>query len=279
MSLTLKLLTIISLLSINTLAKDTKILDELVIKYEKKRISTTSRFELKETSVYIRKDLPLKGWTGYVLKLKFDINGKDVKMKDILYTNGIVISSELKTLNNKSFKKYLLPDIPNSYYNDEHFIAGNKNAKNKILIFSDPLCPFCLDLIPEVLEHVKKHSNNIALYYYHFPLLQLHPASNTITKAMILAHKQGVKDIVSKIYLAKFEDSFKATESNPTKILKAINKVLNTNITDEQIQSTTINKQLLQDRDMADDMLIDGTPAIYINGKVDKTRRKYKNIK
>ena len=28
--------------------------------------------------------------------------------------------------------------------------------KDKIVIFSDPLCPFCKDYVPEVIKHVNK---------------------------------------------------------------------------------------------------------------------------
>ncbi|MBT3280226.1 MAG: DsbA family protein [Campylobacteraceae bacterium] len=280
MSLTLKLLTIISLLSISTFAKPATTIDEKVIKYEKKRIASNSRYKLQDISIYLKQEIPLKGWTGYVLQLSLNINGKDVKIKDTLFTNGTAISQELKNVKNgKSYKDFLSPEMPESYYDDEHFIAGNKNAKNKIVIFSDPLCPFCIDYVPEVINHVNKNSKNIALYYYHFPLLRIHPASDTITKAMIVAHKKGIKNIVSKIYSAQFEDNFEADETNQQKILDAVNKVLKTNITLNQISSNKIAEQIKKDQQLASNMLIEGTPSIFINGKVDKSRRKFEEIK
>jgi protein-disulfide isomerase len=38
-------------------------------------------------------------------------------------------------------KKFLLDE---KYYTDERLIAGSKNAKDKVAVFSDPLCVACL---------------------------------------------------------------------------------------------------------------------------------------
>jgi hypothetical protein len=276
----LRLLTIISLLSISLFAKKAKTVDEMVLKYEKHRIANNSRYELKDISIYLKKDLPLEGWTGYVLEISILVNKKEIKIKDTLFTNGIAISQDLKQLkNNKNYKDFLSPKMPNSYYDNEHFIAGNKNAKNKIVLFSDPLCPFCIEYIPEVIAHVKKHSDTIALYYYHFPLLRIHPASNTITRAMLVAHKLGVKDIVSKIYGANFEEKFEVNESNKQKILDEINNILKTKITLKQISANEISTLIKKDKELTNNMLIEGTPSIYINGEADRSRKKFESIK
>jgi thiol:disulfide interchange protein DsbC len=280
MSLMLKLLTTISLLSINLYAGTLSVLDKKVIEYEKKRISLNSRYELKDVNIYLKKELAsLNGWTGYVLQINLLVNKKTIKIKDILYTNGTAITPELKDLEKgKDYKDLLSPSMPDSYYDNKHLIAGDQNATNKIVVFSDPLCPFCIDYIPEVIKHIEEN-NNIALYYYHFPLLRIHPASNVITKAMVVAHNKGIKNVVSKIYNAKFEDSFEADEKDIKKILKEINKALDSNITITELSSQRVLNEIKNDNLKASDMLVSGTPTIFINGEVDRTRKKFKTLK
>ncbi len=280
MSLMLKLLTIISLLSISSYANKHISLDERVLEFEEFRISSNDRYKLEDMEIFLKQPLPLKGWTGYVISLKLNVNGKTVNVKDTLFTNGEAITHDLKNVKTgKSYKNFISPEMPDSYYNDKHFIAGNKNAKNKIVIFSDPLCPFCIDFVPDVINHVKKYPDNIALYYYHFPLLRIHPAADTMTKAMAVAHKNGYKDLVLKVYQGKFERFFEANETDNNKILNGFNKVLKTNITLKQINQVSIIDEVKKDEKLGDAMMVSGTPTIFINGKIDRTRVAFKEIK
>ncbi len=281
MLLTLRLLTIVSLLSISTFAATQKTIDETVLKYEKHRIEASGRYEVNNIDIFLKQKLPLEGWTGYVLELNLKLDDKkNITAKDTVFTNGQAITGELKNIKNgRSYKDFLSPKVPNSYYNDEHLIAGDKNAKNKIVIFSDPLCPFCLEYIPEVISHVEKNSKNIALYYYHFPLLRLHPAAKTITEAMAVAHHDGIKNVVQKIYNANFEKVFDVEEKDPQVILNAVNKILKTKITIDQISHPNIIEEVQQDAKMGANILVEGTPTIFINGKIDRSRKQYKEVK
>ena len=80
----------------------------------------------------------------------------------------------------KSMKDSVNPNLNEKYYDKSKLIAGNPNAKDKIVLFSDPLCPFCIDFAPDVINYVNKNSNKIALYYYSFPLSS-HPASTRVS--------------------------------------------------------------------------------------------------
>lgn len=280
MSLMLKLLTIISLLSISSYANKHISLDERVLEFEEFRISSNDRYKLEDMEIFLKQPLPLEGWTGYVISLKLNVNGKTVNVKDTLFTNGEAITPDLKNVKTgRSYKNFISPKMPDSYYNDEHFIAGNKNAKNKIVIFSDPLCPFCIDFVPDVINHVKKYPDNIALYYYHFPLLRIHPAADTMTKAMAIAHKNGYQDLVLKVYQGKFERFFEPDETDNNKILNGFNKVLKTDITLKQINQVSIVDEVKKDEKLGDAMMVSGTPTIFINGKIDRTRVAFKEIK
>lgn len=278
MSLMLKLLTTSILLTSSLVATT---LDNTALAFEKKRFSKNSRIKIKSVTIYLKKETTVKGWYGYVFNIKADVGKeKNIVAKDIIFTNGIVATPDLIDMKTgKSLKNYLNPKLSSKYYNKEHLIVGNENAKNRFVIFSDPLCPFCIDYIPEVIKYVKKNHNNIALYYYHFPLLRIHPAADTITKAMDAAKKMGIKDVVLKVYEAQFDKYFTERERSPQKILDGFNKVLKTKLTLQQINDRHIRQKILKDIKMAEDALVQGTPTIFVNGEIDRTRLKYESIK
>lgn len=271
-----KLFTISILLVTNLFSNS---VDEKVLKFEKDRFSANKRIELKEVSINTKKELSLKGWFGYIIDIKALVQDKEIKAKDIVFSNGEVVAPELLDIKTgKSFKDILTPSLTTSYYKKSRLIAGSSNAKDKIVIFSDPLCPYCIDYVPEVIKHVKKNSKTIALYYYHFPLLQIHPAADILTKLMDVAKHQGIKDIELKIYDIDWEKYFKASEKSAQKIIDAFNSELKTKITFAQVMDNKIRKEILSDVQMGEDVMVQGTPTVFINGQEDKSKLKYETL-
>ena len=162
-----------------------------------------------------------------------------------LFSNGEFVAPELIDLKTgNSLKLLLQPKLSDNFYSPNHLIEGNKDAENKIVIFSDPLCPFCIDYVPEVIKHVKKNKEEIALYYYHFPLSKIHPAADTLVKAMDVAKKKGIKDVELKVYETDWETYFKIdskateaiiplcfSEASVFCVLKKVAKTANNNAT------------------------------------------------
>ncbi|WP_419782807.1 DsbA family protein [Malaciobacter marinus] len=254
-------------------------IDDKILEFEKNRFSNNKRVEIKNLSINFKKSLPVKNWYGYIIDIDAKIADKNVKAKDIVFSNGTVVSPDLfdiKTGN--SLKEMMTLPLTSKYYDKKRLIAGNHNAKDKIVIFSDPLCPFCLDYVPDIIKFVNKNSQNIALYYYHFPLLQIHKAANALSKAMLVASNKGVKDVTLKVYEADFDPYFNSNETDEKKILNAFNKVLKTNIKLDEIQSKEIQKEIETDILMGEYVMVEGTPTIFVNGEQDKTKNKYKQL-
>ncbi|WP_373072701.1 DsbA family protein [Sulfurimonas sp.] len=216
-------------------------------------------------------------WEAFVVDIDAILkNNKNVTQKMIWFSNGIVITDDLIDMKSKrSLKDGVSPKIEGRHYKKENHIYGNVNAKHKVAIFSDPLCPFCRSYVPEALEYMKKHPNKFAVYYYHFPLPGLHPAAVELTKAAIAAELQGKEDVVLKLYKIKLE----AHERNITKILSAFNKVMGTNITEKDIQDPRVEKQFTQDQVTADELMVQGTPTVFFDGMKDRSKKKYLGVK
>ncbi len=62
-------------------------------------------------------------------------------------------------------------------------ILGNPIAPEKIIVFDDPVCPFCKKLQPEMLKIISTHKN-IAFYIKMFPL-QSHPDAYEKAKTIV----------------------------------------------------------------------------------------------
>lgn len=254
-------------------------IDTKILNFEKKRLSKNKRIKIKDISIHIKKKLGINGWYGYVFNVKAEISGKTVEAKDIIFTNGSVVAPELNDIyTGKSYKSILNPKLDAKYYNQKHLIAGKSNAKHKLVIFSDPLCPFCIEYVPEVIKDVKANPDKLALYYYHFPLLSIHPAADIVTKAMHVANEKGLKDVELKVYTAEFENDFDSKEKDKNKILKAINKKLGTKITLDEIMDARVAAAINKDVKMGEDVLVQGTPTIFVDGKIDKSRYKYDKL-
>jgi len=254
--------------------------DKKVIAFEKQRFLKTQGLALQEVNVKTKEKLPLKGWFGYVLEIKANVPGRGlVGGRDMLFSNGEAVTQELIDMKSgNSFKDLLSPKVSLKYYKPDHLVAGNANAKNQVVVFSDPLCPYCQQSIPGMIEKANANPKEIALYYYHFPLLSIHPAANALSKAMVVAKAQGIKDVEMKTYKTNFNQYFNARETNDQKILDGVNKALKTNITLAQIQNVKVEEEVINDLQMGEDVMVQGTPTTFVNGVNDKTRTLFRAL-
>jgi len=203
-------------------------------------------------------------WAIYLIK----VNDRPL----ILYSNGTYFATNMmKIADGSGLDNLIIPKFSDDDYSDAHLISGNKNAKNKVVVFSDPVCPFCIRTIPNIYADVKDNSD-IALYYYHFPLASIHPSSIAISKAMIVAKNQGIKNILPRVY----KDGLFSAKASEKEVLEIFNKTFNTKITSEDINKEEIKKELENDLQIASKLMINGTPSVYFNGEKDPTLFKYK---
>ena len=242
----------------------------------------SSNERLKSVDVKIDSVVPVKevkGWNAYIVDVKAVLKQrpkKTINQKMIWFSNGDVITKDLVDLKSgQNLLEVVKPQFKDAYYRPENLIYGNKDAEHKIVIFSDPLCPFCKGFVPGALQNLKKEPNKFAVYYYHFPLLRLHPASGTLVKAAVAAELQGVKNVILRLYTVKVNPR----EKDVNKILAAFNKVEGTKITVADINSEAVKKQTKNDVDVARDLMVAGTPTVYLDGKIDNTKKKYLKVK
>ncbi len=223
----------------------------------------------------------LKGWDAFIVSLNAKVmqGGKErpIKQRVIYFANDSVITQELTDLKTgRSLRESVAPKFKNEYYSKANLIYGNANAAHKVVIFSDPLCPFCRGYVPKALEYMKKYPDTFAVYYYHFPLERLHPASPTLVRAAIAAELQGRKNVMLDLY--KVPTSI-TRETNEQKVLDAFNKAVNTNLKVSDLHTPMVDAQIKHDQGVTEALMVGGTPTVYFDGVKDGGKNRYKEVK
>ena len=259
-----------------TVVKKSKISNKLLLQYLKKNIIKNPQVSINDVNVVETKtDKNMPGWDLVMVNMDLTYQKKNLHVPEMMFIKDGMITSHLVNLETgEDYRESIKPTVPMALYNDEHLLFGDKDATHKILIFSDPQCPFCQDIIPKIFTAAKKNPKKIALYYYHLPLVAIHPVSDTLTKIMHLAQVEGKLDVVEKIYSLKINPR----EIDMTKILAAVKAHSGYSVSADKVNDKKLKKLLELDAMKAADMMVTGTPTIYIDGVWDKDRNGYKKL-
>lgn len=247
-----------------------------LVKYVKKSVVKNPEVKVNGVTVLESKTVKaLPGWTVLLTTIDLTYKKKEIHAPETMFIKDGLITGHLVNLKTgKDYRNEIKPTVPASMYNDAHLLFGNKNAKHKVLIFSDPQCPFCQELVPEIFKAARENPTTLAVYYYHLPLLRIHPVSDVLTRVMHVAQHEGKADMVEKIYSLKIDPR----ETNVTKILAAVKKHANYDVTAAQIDAKEVKAAIKADAAAAGKMMVGGTPTIYLDGQWDKMRTGYEKF-
>ncbi len=230
------------------------------------KIKTISSYEVGGTD----------GWHVYFLSVDVKIKmGKVYRKKhlsQVVFAKGKKITFILKDKKGRNYTKILKPLVPQNAYDKRHLLAGNADAKHKILLISDPFCPFCQKIVPPLITSVQQNPKLFALYSYQLPLVRIHPASKVVTKVMVLLHEDGRVEDYKKMYHLPLSEK----ERRESVILKAIEKKIGRKFTHKDLMNPKIQEILDFDMAMKKRLFVTGTPTIFIDNVWDPTRFAYK---
>ena len=255
----------------------------MVFKYEKRKLLQNRAITFHDLKISFRKKLP-NGWVGYIFDIDITYQGKKIAAKDIIFTNGTEVVTQLQSLDGVDYKRLIHPTLDKRYYDKKYLVAGNIDAKHKLVIFSEPLCPACVDVLPRYIKEVLSNPTQLSLYYIPMPL-SMHHTARDLVKASLVAKEQGIENITLKLYQATSKiyqtnppqpfDPYKEKDTNIA--LEFFNKSVGSNITLEQISKEYLEDEVKKSLSLADGAMVNGTPTIFFDGEVDIYRNKHKH--
>jgi protein-disulfide isomerase len=156
-------------------------------------------------------------------------------------------------------------------------IRGNPNAKVTVINFDDLECPYCARLHQELFPATQEHYKDLVRFVYKDdPLSEIHPwAMHAAVDANCLAAQSGAVYWTYVDYLHAHGDEVTGDDRDLKKSFAALDRIALQEATlgklDEAALSACMGKQdetqIRASVKLAEDLGIDGTPAVYVNGE------------
>jgi protein-disulfide isomerase len=156
-------------------------------------------------------------------------------------------------------------------------IRGNPNAKVTVVNFDDLECPFCArmhqELFPATIDHYK---GLVRFVYKDDPLTDLHPwAMHAAVDANCLAEQSGDVYWTYVDYLHGHGDEVTGENRDPAKSFAALDRIARQEATLGKLDEARLNAciakgdetQIKASLKLAEDLDLDGTPALIVNGE------------
>ncbi len=153
--------------------------------------------------------------------------------------------------------------LPKDIPQGTSFYEGPDKAKITIVEYSDLQCPYCAQTAPILDSVARTYPNDVKLVFKNFPL-SFHPQSRPAAAAAIAAGKQG------KFFEFRFRVAPHFRELNDS-IYLAVAKDLHLDMArfkKEMVMSPEVNGILEQDIELGRKLGVEGTPTIFVNGKL-----------
>lgn len=161
----------------------------------------------------------------------------------------------------KSYKNRFAPENVKTVPLDGSPTKGPESAPLTIVEFADFQCPHCGEFAP-VLDKVVESRKSEVRFAYKFYVLGKFPNSENAARAAIAAGKQG-----------KFWEMHHAIFANQQHLdqqgLDSIAKELGLDVSrlHADMQSPETGERITKDKKLGEDLKIEGTPSIFINGR------------
>lgn len=144
---------------------------------------------------------------------------------------------------------------------DPALILGPAKARNTLTVFTDPECPYCLRIYPQLDVWLKSHPDlRVAIHL--FPL-SFHPRAMPSSRAYWAAGRQGK----FPAYFAKLHEN--GAKDLSDEALDAAAKAAGLDVAKFQAdrQSSASEAAVKADLALGQRVGVQGTPSLYVNGK------------
>ncbi len=139
-------------------------------------------------------------------------------------------------------------------------VAGNPLGDVTLVVFTDPLCPFCQRLVPTV-RALLQEDHGVKVVWKDIPVLG--PASQLEARALLAAQRQGgydrMQDALTKVPRPLDRDDLRA-------LADALD--LDGNALLRDLDDPAIKARLAANIALAQQLHIEGTPATVVGGRI-----------
>ena len=151
---------------------------------------------------------------------------------------------------------------------------GSENPVVKIIEFSDFECPACKGTAPILQQLIKEYPNEVRLIYQHFPLPQ-HKAARLAAEAV---EATGVQGKFWEMHDLLFVNQKELSEEKIRELAGQI-EGLDVEKFNQEFDDRVYKNKVLADLSQGNQLGIDSTPTIFINGVLYKGPRSFENMK
>jgi protein-disulfide isomerase len=138
---------------------------------------------------------------------------------------------------------------------------GKREAKVRVVEFTDFECPYCQQVFSTVREIIAKYGEQIYFVYRDFPVSDIHPEAEKAAEASNCAQEQGkFWPMHDKLFINQNDLSLSSLKRYAQEIgleIKAFNNCLNTGKYLKEVEQDYLDGQKLG---------VKGTPTFFING-------------
>ncbi len=162
----------------------------------------------------------------------------------------------------QAFKTRFSPEAVKSIDLSGSPVKGASSPVVTLVEWADYECPFCAAVAPVLKEVAERYPEQVQLVFKHYPL-SAHEHAEGAARAAVAAHRQGKFWALSQ---ALFEGQKEGLDE--TKLQKlARDAGLDMKGFDADRASEATADSVARDRKQADELGLEGTPMIYINGR------------
>jgi len=271
-----KIITLMAITASITILSASEDQASLVLNFAKKQLPK-AHIEYKNMQITSDKKIN-KQWQAITVSFEARQQGSKAefeKKDNTFFMNGsYLVGDSLNLKTGKSLLEEMAKDFSSSDYRDSRLVFGDSSAKNKIVVFSDPLCPFCKERISDFKEKVGDRKD-IALYIYEIPLRRIHPSSELIIKHIMAS--QNPRKTTVQVYTADIPNNVKTSTDFKT-VNKWFKDATGEDLQEKDVLSDSIAKELSKNEALAEKVGARGTPYIFLNGKYIKGDAEIKKI-
>lgn len=156
---------------------------------------------------------------------------------------------------------------------DDSPVRGPADARVTIVEFADFQCPFCLRVEPTLHRVLEEHPRDVRLVFKQLPIQELHADALRLARGAVCAQSQG-----------KFWEFHDAVFANPGRIdptkMSQIAQGAGVDGTgfESCLAGTTADGVIARDVDEANALIIGGTPALFVNGRMIQGAPSYETL-